>query len=410
MALEHTGKVLIVDREPHNHAVADLLQVGKFAAHFIERNGIGSALQAIRTLAPDAVLYNLDRPEDLTIADFMAVKAIQEYLPLIATVPPQAVALATTAFESGADEVLFKPLTVPEALPRIAAQIRHKQQTDALRARIQTLEDRLLQANAAAREIAVLKDSIVETVSHELRTPLLQAKSAISMIDSAARSAPEGSSMTVLLDFAKTSIGRLESVVQNISQLAGAIRVRPPEPFRVIDAVNIAMRQLTRSWTHNNHLHRVRVSADRVPLALGDKNAVGQVLFQLIDNGLKFSPNGEPVEVSAQAEGGQVRLLVRDSGIGLTEEEIAHIFDEFYQVDATSKRRFSGVGLGLAIVRLLIDNMSIQIEVSALPRMGSTFSFVLPIAPVTHRDVPNTGMLSQPGKVAPPPPESGDHG
>jgi len=395
--MEHLGKILVVDREPDNRAAAELLCAERYAAHFIERNGVGAAIQAVRSLSPDVVLYGLDRPEDLSAADCVALRAAQHHnLPVIATIPAQAPELAAAAFANGVDDVLYRPLNPPEALPRIAAQIRHKQQTDALHARIAALENRLRQAHAAAREIAVLKDSIVETVSHELRTPLLQAKSAISMIDSAARAvtAPptESSSMTVLLDFAKTSLGRLESVVQNISQLAGSIRVRPPEPFRVADAVNIAMRQLTRSWTHNNHLHRVRVQADRIPLVLGDKNAVGQVLFQLIDNGLKFSPNGEPVEVVAQTEGDRVRLTVRDSGIGLSESEIEHIFDEFYQIDSTSKRRFSGVGLGLAIVRLLMDNMGLQITVNASPKMGSHFSFLLPIA----TGVSGTGSLTPP--------------
>ncbi len=391
--MEHVGKILVVDREPDNRATAELLGVKSYVTHFIGRNGIVSAIQAVRSFSPDLVLYGLDRPEDLSAADCVALRAAQHHnLPVIATIPVQAPELAAAAFANGVDDVFCRPLNPPEALPRIAVQIRHKQQTDALHARITALESRLRQAHAAAREIAVLKDSIVETVSHELRTPLLQAKSAISMIDSAARSATEGSSMTVLLDFAKTSLGRLESVVQNISQLAGSIRVRPPEPFRVADAVNIAMRQLTRSWTHNNHLHRVRVQADRIPLVLGDKNAVGQVLFQLIDNGLKFSPNGEPVEVVAQTEGDRVRLTVRDSGIGLSESEIEHIFDEFYQIDSTSKRRFSGVGLGLAIVRLLMDNMGLQITVNASPKMGSHFSFLLPIA----TGVSGTGSLTPP--------------
>jgi signal transduction histidine kinase len=120
---------------------------------------------------------------------------------------------------------------------------------------------------------------------------------------------------------------------------------------------------------------------DNVPLVLGDRGGLAQVLQQLIDNALKFSPDGGPVEVIGERCDGTVRVAVRDTGIGIPQDQIGRIFQAFYQIDSSTTRSFGGTGVGLAIAKLILDKMGTTIKVESKPGVGSTFSFMLPIAP-----------------------------
>jgi signal transduction histidine kinase len=238
-----------------------------------------------------------------------------------------------------------------------------------------------------SKEVVILKDSIVRNVSHELRTPLLQVKSAVAMLAEDARAAsPTG--VSVLADHATAATAKLESIVQNISQLAASLNVKL-EPFRLSDAVNLATRQLSRQWASSGNVERIHIPDNDVPPILGDRGGVAQVLRQLLDNAIKFSPNGGPVKIKADQTDTTVRISVCDQGIGIPEDQVERIFQAFYQVDSSSTRPFGGTGVGLAIVKLLLDGMGSNIHVESKPGEGSTFSFTLPLAgpdavPVEH--------------------------
>src|SRR5262249_8335882 len=151
------------------------------------------------------------------------------------------------------------------------------------------------------------------------------------------------------------------------------------EVFRLPDAVQIAVRQLGRQWGSLNNVSRIKIKIPDIPVVTGDRNGVAQMLQQLLDNGIKFSPQGGSVEVSGHIEGQAVRVSVIDHGIGIPPGELAHIFQAFYQVDRSVTRRYGGTGVGLAIVKLLADAMGVQIDVQSEVGAGSTFSFCLDI-------------------------------
>jgi signal transduction histidine kinase len=100
----------------------------------------------------------------------------------------------------------------------------------------------------------------------------------------------------------------------------------------------------------------------------------------LIDNAIKFSPNGGKVKVNAERCDDKVCIAITDQGIGIPKDQVGHIFQAFYQVDSSSTRPFGGAGVGLSIVKLILDKLGSSIEVTSKPGAGSTFSFTLPIA------------------------------
>ncbi|MBE2270080.1 MAG: hypothetical protein IAE80_17715 [Anaerolinea sp.] len=251
----------------------------------------------------------------------------------------------------------------------------------ALRAQCRTLErevdDLTEQVNhqkQTADELDILRNAIVRNVSHELKTPLLQIKSAVSLM-------AEDSDNPKLADYAMEATARLEAVVKNITQLADSLEIRL-EPCQIKDCVDQALRTLRRSWEHQTSVERVRVELDgELPLVLADRQGLGVVLQLLIDNALKFSKHA--VRVTARQDANWLIISVQDYGIGIERDKIDRIFEPFYQVDSSSTRRFGGAGVGLAIVRLILERHDAEINVTSEIGKGSTFSFALRIVELT---------------------------
>jgi signal transduction histidine kinase len=124
--------------------------------------------------------------------------------------------------------------------------------------------------------------------------------------------------------------------------------------------------------------------AKHLPPIQADPNRLGQVLDNLIGNAIKFTPVGGTVTVAAAIEDEAILVKVIDTGIGITDAELNKIFTRFYQVDGSTTRRFGGTGLGLTIVKQIIEAHQGQVRVESKPGHGSTFSFTLPLKRQEH--------------------------
>jgi signal transduction histidine kinase len=138
-------------------------------------------------------------------------------------------------------------------------------------------------------------------------------------------------------------------------------------------------------------------AAADLPDALVDRDAFTTVVDHLLDNAVKYSPNGGPITVGVGADDGRIILTVSDEGVGMTEEHLAHCFDRFWQAEATDVRRFGGTGLGLYIVRSLVEGMGGRVDVASRPGEGSAFTVTVrradraTIALVIEPEAPPTG-------------------
>ncbi|HVU14230.1 MAG TPA: ATP-binding protein [Phototrophicaceae bacterium] len=223
----------------------------------------------------------------------------------------------------------------------------------------------------AAEEVDLLKNAIVRSVSHELKTPLLQVKAAVAML-----SDDSTKDHGALVGYATNATARLEGVIMNVTQLADSLEIKP-EPVQSADAIEQALRNLRRSWGHKDEVDRVQVIVPRrLPLVSADRQGLGIVLQLLIDNALKFSH--KEVEVSARVDGRQIVIAIRDYGIGIPADKLDVIFDPFYQIDSSDTRSVGGLGVGLAIVRLILQHHNVEIKVESELGVGSTFYFALP--------------------------------
>lgn len=253
-----------------------------------------------------------------------------------------------------------------------------QQQNKTLDTRLTDLQTNLLTQQRNQDQIELLKNAIVRNVGHELRTPLLQMKSAISLIK-------DGMTDQSVLRYAEEAMARLETHVNNITMLGSSL---DPSfgPIVLRDAVNAAMRSLGRVWRYKGAIEsRIVIDLEaKLPPIKADKQGLNVVLQALLDNALKFSDkNSQSVTVRAHADGDFVVIAVVDEGIGIAKDQLEKIFELFYQVDHSSTRRFDGMGVGLALVKLILDLHQVQIEVESEPGRGSKFYFKLPVVHIS---------------------------
>jgi PAS domain S-box-containing protein len=262
---------------------------------------------------------------------------------------------------------------------------------------LQAEREETLKAERAAREeaerVGRLKDEFLATVSHELRTPLnailgwatllrrLQPGSedhqrGLETIERNAR--VQGQIIADLLDMSRIISGKVQLDVQSID-LNDVINA-------ALDAVKLSIeaRKL-----------RLRVTLDaRAGRVRGDPGRLQQVFWNLLTNAVKFTPSGGHIDVVMERVNSHVEVSVEDSGIGIKPEFLAFVFDRFRQADSSTTRRHGGLGLGLSIVKHLVELHGGSVRVkSAGEGQGATFVVALPISVLRTEDV---GLIERP--------------
>lgn len=249
--------------------------------------------------------------------------------------------------------------------------IRSRQQALELQCEYDKLQMQLKEA-PTKDEVALLKNTIVRNVSHELRTPLLQVKSAVALI-------AEDIKDEKLNEYATGAVARLENVVKNITMLSESLKFYP-SPIFMHEAYIHGRRNLLRVWNHSGEGDRIIDHiAPKLPPVYADKQGLSTVFQLLLDNALKFSEDAVHVSIKLTESGNEIRVSVEDTGIGIEQANLDSIFDSFYQIDGSNTRRFSGTGVGLAIVKHILDNHGTSIHVESELNQGSKFSFTLPV-------------------------------
>jgi two-component system phosphate regulon sensor histidine kinase PhoR len=227
--------------------------------------------------------------------------------------------------------------------------------------------------------LEAIRAEFVATVSHELRTPLAALHGAALTLTRRGQQLP-AETRERLLSMISAQSKRLASLVEDIllaGQLdAGSLRVEH-EPF---DAAAVA-RAAVEEARQRAATRALRIStSEDLPPVLGDEGRTHQVLANLIDNAVKYSPAGSRVDVQVEREDRRIRFSVRDRGPGIPRTEQEHVFEKFYRLDPDHRHGVGGSGLGLYICRQLVASMQGRIWVESAPKRGSTFAFDLPIA------------------------------
>jgi PAS domain S-box-containing protein len=225
-----------------------------------------------------------------------------------------------------------------------------------------------------------MKDEFISTVSHELRTPLTSIRGALGLL-SAGVIGSMNEKASNLLRIAVTNTDRLVRLINDILDLERMESGRAPLHFRTCDLAEL-VRQAVETMTPMSDAAGVKLVSTIAPLQLdADSDRILQVLTNLLSNGIKFSPAGSAIHVTAEiAEAsGMMTLRVSDAGRGIPADKLESVFDRFQQVDVADARQKGGTGLGLAICRSIVQQHGghIWAEMNATGR-GVTFAMELP--------------------------------
>jgi two-component system phosphate regulon sensor histidine kinase PhoR len=224
-----------------------------------------------------------------------------------------------------------------------------------------------------------IRRDFVANVSHELRTPVSVIKGYAETLLSEGRTLPpeKTAGFIAIIHNHAERLANLISDLLTLSRIESGAMSLEPVPAHLDPAINRAVLLLEQKCLSKGVAITVSESLKEMPLVLVDPGKLEQVLTNLLDNAIKFTPEGGTITISAADIGPQVRVDVSDTGIGIPSTAIPRIFERFYRVDTARSREMGGTGLGLSIVKHIVQAHGGSVSVDSLPGKGSTFSFTL---------------------------------
>ncbi len=236
----------------------------------------------------------------------------------------------------------------------------------------------LTRALEEQQEEARLKDEFIQNVSHELRTPLALIRGYAELLDSGELGELQPDQREPMAVIARR-VRMLTGLVDNFTAILGAEgRDSQREPVDLVEMTRDLLTDFQKAVEQKGIALSAQITPD-LPPVLGDPLHLRRVMDNLLGNALKFTPEGASVTVRlTQADKGLV-LEVADTGIGIPEEQLEQIFERFYQVNGGMSRRYGGAGLGLALVKQIVEAHGGAVDVRSRVGQGSTFTVTLPI-------------------------------
>jgi signal transduction histidine kinase len=386
---ERAARVLVVDGEPKvRETVSSVLRQEGYEIDTAE--ALRVALRERADDEPDVLLAELPEGEIDLLDDVRRAwpGTVCVLLKGMATTES-----AVAAMRRGAYDYLVKPVVIEVLKQTVARAVEHRQarmtaaeqdrrlrrMNDELEERVRKRTAELARANERLAEANAAKDRFLATLSHELRTPLTPLRAGLDFLklrpgtDAGLRSVLESmeSSLTQetrliddLLDMARINTGKM-SLKRQAVDLPACLRGAADAVRPKVEARGQAL----------------DVCLGTFPLLLADPVRLRQVATNLLDNASKFTPEGGRIGLEARREGTRALVAVRDSGPGIDPAFLPHVFEPFRQADSSSRRQHGGLGLGLSIVRSIIELHGGQVQAANRHGGGACFTAWFPIVP-----------------------------
>jgi len=248
-----------------------------------------------------------------------------------------------------------------------------------LEQRVKARTAELQKALERLSELSQMKANFISNVSHELRTPLTHLKGYIELMVTDSLG-PITEEQRHALEISQKSAARLEEMINDLIMFSltskGELSIKQ-EATDIRRLANLAVKSAMEKAGDRDVTVLATVDED-IPMAQADSQKISWVFSQLLDNGIKFTPAGGRVELSIKREAGNlVMITVTDTGIGIPPSRLEEIFEPFHQLDEASTRRYAGTGLGLSLVRQIIEAHGSMLDVQSTEGHGTTFRFPL---------------------------------
>ena len=411
------ARILVVDDE--DNVLITIKAILEMDGHVVDIAQTGTeALEMVNETDYDVVLT------DLRLGDASG----QDVLSGVRKRRPTSVTLMLTGYASlesavgalrhGAYDYLIKPSDPEELRATIRRAVERRQLGRALEQRVRELEDAnqriadlntdlerrvdeatadLRQAVERLQELDHLKSQFLSIASHELRTPITAvsgfAQLALRDLRQRAASGDDGygqelerlTRQLTIIHEQSAKLGRLVRELLDVSRIqAGRLEFHfvPTDVSEVVRTVTEQTQMIASG-------PRLEVHANGATTIMADRDHLEQVVGNLIDNAIKYSPEGGPVRVRVEREGDQVHMTVEDEGIGIPPDQVTRVFDIFYRTSEAERRRTPGLGLGLFITRGIVERHGGRIWAESEVGRGTTVHVLLPLertqVPVAER-------------------------
>jgi signal transduction histidine kinase len=308
--------------------------------------------------------------------DFFGEMALIHNAPRAATVTAKTDLVVLELDKEAFDTVLKRSSSIALAMVHeISNRLRENDEMAIEDLRLRAGE--LAQAYQKLAEQEVARREFLTNVAHELRTPLMAASGYLQILQSG--NVLNQEQLTKALDTVSRNIHQIVTLVNDILFLQEMDLVLPD--FQAVDMGEIASNVLEhyKAQAANRGIHLSLTEDRNLPAASGDPKSLERALTALVDNAIKFSPKGGDVEIRLKKGEGQIHVTVQDHGIGISPHTRPRIFDRFYHLEKEDDDLFSGIGLGLAITRQVIQQHKGSLDVESDYGKGSTFTMRLPV-------------------------------
>jgi signal transduction histidine kinase len=248
-----------------------------------------------------------------------------------------------------------------------------------LESRVEERTAELQEALRKLSELSQMKANFVANISHELRTPLTHVKGYLELLATESLGSLTTEQRKALL-ISQRATGRLESLIDNLILFSLAARGEMTLRLAPVNLNKVAEEIISYSRTKadDRNVSLNFAFQPDLPYVQGDEEKISWAILQLIDNAIKFTPSGGDVTLSVQPESDTLIMVsISDTGIGIPASRLNEIFEPFHQLDSSPARRYGGTGLGLALVRDIINAHGSVIEVQSEEGKGTRFYFPL---------------------------------
>ncbi len=372
------GHVLVVD---------DLATNREALARMLEREGLSTevaedgqeALDRLRTTPFDAVLLDVMMPRLDGIQTLKLLKrdeALRD-IPVIMLSALNEAGAIRECIELGADDYLPKPIDRALLRARLSAGLRRKELVDREKSYLQRLEA----TNEELRRLGQLKSRFLATAAHDLKNPLTTILILLDQILESAGDPERAPQQRRAGERIRESVNRMLGIIQAILDSAAHESGTVPIRLAPLNLASISRESLEdhREYAESKRItlhHRAEVDPLEV---VADPDRLREVLDNLVSNAIKFSPPDRSVELRVVRAADRGRVEVRDEGPGLTPEDLQKVFQPYQRLSARPTGQETSTGLGLSIVKQLVELQHGSVSVSSEPGQGAVFTVDLPL-------------------------------
>jgi two-component system sensor histidine kinase/response regulator len=374
--VEEQGSILVIDdergiREGCRRALTPL-------GYKVEVADTGAAgLRELREGSFDLILLDLMMPGMSGMEALDRIHEIDPDIVVIIITGYATVEAAVRTIKKGAYDFISKPFTSDDLSLVVSQGLEHRRLTLETK-RLQAIEEEakeLARANVELEKLDAMKSRFMLTVAHELRAPVAAIQGYLGLIlDGYA-----GDDEEEIIGSAHARCGELLEMIHDLLVLAHmkervtGVKKKTVSVAKVLDEVA----GLMRAEAQRKGL-TLKVQVAKQPEMLADEEHLKQLWTNLLSNGIRYTPRGGSVVVSLDEEDGRIVGVVSDTGIGIAVDDIPRIFEEFYRTPQAKQIEEHGTGLGLPIVKEIIETYGGSIEVESKLDEGTTFTFTLP--------------------------------